>query len=241
MRKLEPMVIGESESYLAFSKPSGMLTLPDRHDAERDSLRGWIQKKYGEVWVVHRLDKDTSGLILLAKNEAAHKYFSQLFETRMITKMYKGIVMGKPLHEKGQINQPIAEHPAKNGTMVIHAKGKNSITDYQVVKSWNKYSLLNFDLKTGRTHQIRVHCKHVGHPIVCDPFYGDGKPVLLSDFKKKFNLSKDVEQETPLLSRLGLHAFSLSFTDEKGNPVYLEAPLPKDMSALVSQLDKNKV
>jgi 23S rRNA pseudouridine1911/1915/1917 synthase len=99
---------------------------------------------------------------------------------------------------------------------------------------------MQFDLHTGRTHQIRVHCKHIGHPIACDPLYGDGKPVLLSSFKKKFKLSKEEENETPILNRLALHSFSLSFTDRQGNPVTLEAPLPKDMRALIQQLDKIK-
>jgi 23S rRNA pseudouridine955/2504/2580 synthase/23S rRNA pseudouridine1911/1915/1917 synthase len=98
--------------------------------------------------------------------------------------------------------------------------------------------LLEFDLHTGRTHQIRVHCKHIGHPIACDPFYGDGKPILLSSIKKKYKLSKDEEEERPILNRLGLHSFSLSFTDRQGSLVTMEAPLPKDMEALIKQLDK---
>jgi 23S rRNA pseudouridine955/2504/2580 synthase/23S rRNA pseudouridine1911/1915/1917 synthase len=102
------------------------------------------------------------------------------------------------------------------------------------------YSLLEFDLHTGRMHQIRVHCKYLGHPIACDPLYGDGKPVLLSSVKKKFKLSKKEEEETPLLNRLALHSFRLSFTNRTGEHVVLEAPLPKDLHAMMQQLDKHK-
>lgn len=239
MRKNDPIVLAETEDYIAISKPSGMLTLPDRHDGLLQSLRGWMEKHYGKIWVVHRLDKDTSGLILFARNEEAHKFFSQLFEERNIQKTYLGLVMGKPIHTEGIIEAPLSEHPSKNGTMVVYAKGKPSRTDYRVVKSWNSYSLLEFDLHTGRTHQIRVHCKSIGHPIACDPLYGDGKPVLLSSVKKKFKLSKNEEEEKPLFNRLALHSSGLCFTDRNGQEVILNAPLPKDMLALIQQLDKH--
>ena len=239
MRKTAPVILAETEDYIAINKPSGMLTLPDRHDAEAESLRGWVQHKFGKTWVIHRLDKDTSGLILFAKNEDAHKYFSGLFESRNVQKSYLGMVTGKPLHPSGTIDAPIAEHPAKNGTMVVYKNGKPSLTGYKVVQTWQKFSLLEFDLHTGRTHQIRVHCKHIGHPIVCDPLYGDGKAVLLSSIKKKFKLSKDQENEHPILDRLGLHSFSLSFSNREGIHETIEAPLPKDMEALIKQLDKN--
>jgi 23S rRNA pseudouridine955/2504/2580 synthase/23S rRNA pseudouridine1911/1915/1917 synthase len=239
MRKEAPSIIAETEDYIAISKPSGMLTLPDRHDAELESLRGWMQQQFGKIWVIHRLDKDTSGMILFAKNEDAHKYYSKLFENREVKKIYQGIVIGKPVQDNGTIDAPITEHPSKNGTMVVFKKGKASHTNYSVLKSWNQFSLLEFDLLTGRTHQIRVHCKHLGNPIACDPFYGDGKPVLLSSIKKKFKLSKKEEDETPILNRLALHSFSLSFIDQKGKTTTLEAPLPKDIRALMQQMDKN--
>ncbi len=240
MRKEAPTIVAETKDYIAISKPSGMLTLPDRHDAELESLRGWMNQQFGQIWVIHRLDKDTSGLILFAKNEASHKYFSKLFENREVKKIYQGIVLGKPVHESGIIEVAIGEHPAKNGTMVVLKKGKACRTDFKILQSWNQYSLLEFDLHTGRTHQIRVHCKHLGNPLACDPFYGDGKPVLLSTIKKKFKLSKQDESETPILNRLALHSFSLSFTDPQGLSITLEAPLPKDMRALIQQLNKNK-
>ncbi len=130
------------------------------------------------------------------------------------------------------------EHPGKKGVMIVHKKGKAAVTDYEVLEEFGKFSLLKFQIHTGRTHQIRVHMQHVGHPIVCDELYGDATPVLVSSFKHRFNLSKKEDEERPILSRLGLHAERLQFTDESGTKYNLEAPLPKDMKALLQQLRK---
>jgi 23S rRNA pseudouridine1911/1915/1917 synthase len=239
MRKLPFDILFENDDIVAVSKPSGMLTLPDRHDGELQSLRGILQSAYEQIFVVHRIDKDTSGLILFAKNETTHKYLSQLFENRGIEKYYLGLVHGKPIPNSGSIKEPIMEHPAQNGTMIVNKRGKFSHTDYTVLKELGKYSLVEFNIHTGRTHQIRVHSKHIGNPIVCDPLYGDGKPVLLSSIKKKFKLSKDEEEEKPILSRLALHAYKLVFKDQKGEQITIEAPLHKDMRVLITQLEKN--
>ena len=101
------------------------------------------------------------------------------------------------------------------------------------------FSLLQFQLHTGRTHQIRVHCQNIGHPLACDELYGDGKPVLLSSIKKKYKLSKHDEEERPMLNRLALHSYRLKFTDADGKIIDLEAELPKDIRALLKQLKKN--
>lgn len=113
MRILQPQLVAETEDYIAINKPSGMLTLPDRHDAEKTSLKGWVLERYPEAMVVHRLDKETSGLLLFPRCPAAHQYFSQLFESRNIRKIYKALIAGKPLEATGSIDAPIAEHPAK--------------------------------------------------------------------------------------------------------------------------------
>lgn len=238
MHKPAIEILFENNDLIAVNKPAGMLTLPDRHDTELQSLRGLLQQKFGEIFVIHRLDKDTSGAIVFAKHEVAHKYMSALFEGRDIQKKYVGIVHGTPYPAEGSITEPIAEHPVKKGTMTVHHKGKPSHTDYQVLESFQKFSFLQFIIHTGRTHQIRVHCKHIGHPIVCDPVYGDGKPVLVSSFRKKYHLSKNEEEERPILSRLALHAHQLSFKDLNGELLTIEAPLPKDMRALLQQLRK---
>ena len=237
--KLDQLIIQETNDWVAINKPSGLLSIPDREGKEI-SLKILLKEKYGNIFTVHRLDKDTSGLIIFAKNETAHKFLSQQFEARQTQKIYVGLVPGTLPEAEGSIDAPIAEHPAQNGTMIVHRKGKEALTDFKVLESFGIYSLVQFRIHTGRTHQIRVHMKDLGYPIVCDTLYGDGKPVLVSSLKSKLKLSKDAEEERPILGRLALHSFQLQFTGMEGEAVMLEAPLPKDMRATLQQLQKRK-
>lgn len=215
-----------------------MLAIPDREQTSK-SLKEMLIEKYGNIFTVHRIDKDTSGLILFAKNEATHKFLSSLFEDRKIDKYYLGVVMGLPAVNSGLIEAPISENPLYKGTMVVHRNGKSSSTGYEVLESNRHFSLVSFQLHTGRTHQIRVHAKHIGHPLACDPIYGDGKPVLLSSVKKNYKLSKHEDEERPIISRLALHSHKLVFNDEKGERHELIAEIPKEFRALMQQLRKN--
>jgi len=233
-------IIFENDDFIAVNKEPGMLTIPDRHDDTQMSLYKILNQQYGKIFIVHRLDRDTSGLILFAKNESTHKYLSQLFEQRNIEKKYLGIVRGSMPDKKGTVNEPIAEHPLKKGVMTISKKGKPSLTNYEVLEDYGIYSLIQFEIQSGRTHQIRVHTKSLGHPIICDSVYGDGKEILLSSFKKKYKLSQHDLEERPIISRLALHSHSLKFTDIHQKDLFIEAPLPKDMKALLQQLKKNR-
>ena len=236
--KISEHVLFENEAFIAINKPSGVLTIPDRAGAEL-SLKNILKQHYGNIFTVHRLDRDTSGVVVFAKAEETHKQLSKAFESRDVQKYYLGLVLGVPAPPSGTVDAAIGEHPVKKGLMTIHKKGKASVTDYEVLENFRFFSWMRFQIHTGRTHQIRVHMKHLGHPIVCDPLYGDGKPVLLSTIKKKtYNLSKTEESERPLLSRLALHAWQLQFT--LNNETYhIEAPLPKDLKAVLQQLQKN--
>lgn len=237
MLNIDEYIIQEDKDLVAINKPSGLLTIPGREGKEI-SLKQILKNKYGEIFTVHRLDKGTSGIMVFAKNEITHKYLSQQFENRETKKIYTGLVLGSPTEKKGMINEPIAEHPFKKGMMAVYKKGKESSTEYELIESFRLFSWMQFRILTGRTHQIRVHMKHIGHPIVCDELYGDGKPVYLSSIKRKnFNLSKNEESEKPILSRLALHSAQLKF--QLFNKYYfLEAPLPKDLRALLNQLNK---
>jgi 23S rRNA pseudouridine1911/1915/1917 synthase len=233
----KPDIIFENEDFVAISKPAGLLSIPDREGKE-PSLKSWLKEKYGSIFTVHRLDRDTSGVIVFAKNEDSHKYLSMAFEERTMEKIYAGIVQGSLAQQKGSIDAPLMEHPARKGVMIVNKKGKASLTDYEVKEDLGLYSLVQFHLHTGRTHQIRVHMQSLGHPIVCDELYGDARPVLISSFKKNFRLSRSEEEEKPILQRLALHSQLLHFKDGKGVYHTLEAPLPKDMRAMLQQLRK---
>lgn len=229
-------IIFENDQFIAINKPAGLLSIPDRLGQEI-SLKQLLKERYGNIYTIHRLDKDTSGIIVFAKDEDTHKQLSQLFEGREVEKYYVGLVQGIPMNSNGSIDAAIMEHPGKTAKMITHAKGKASLTDYEVLESFRLYSWVRFHIHTGRTHQIRVHMQHMGHSIVCDDIYGDPKPVLLSALKKKFKLSKTAEEEKPLLSRLALHSHLLKF-DLDGKRYELEAEVPKDLRAALQQLRK---
>ena len=229
-------IIFENEYFVAIHKPSGLLSIPDRMGKEL-SLKDLLKDKYGNIYTVHRLDKDTSGVIVFAKDEDTHRTLSQLFEAREVQKIYHGLVYGIPVHSTGTVDVPIFPHPGKNGLMVTGHKGKPAITDYTVLESLGKYAWMQFQIHTGRTHQIRLHMKYLGHSIVGDALYGNPAPLLLSTIKKNFKLAKAADEEKPLLNRLALHASELSFNWHQ-QPIQLVAPLPKDLRAVLQQLHK---
>ncbi|HUQ64707.1 MAG TPA: RNA pseudouridine synthase [Flavitalea sp.] len=232
-------IVFENSDFVVVDKPSGLLSIPDREGDEL-SLKRLLKDKYGEIFTVHRLDKDTSGIIVFAKNEETHRFLSQSFEDRTVEKYYQGIIKGTLPEKEKTIDAPIAQNSVKKTQMLIHKRGKESVTDYRVLEEMGKFTLVEFRIHTGRTHQIRVHMQYAGHPIVCDDLYGDGQPVLLSSIKKNYNLSKNELEERPLFSRLALHAQRLKFADKAGNQFEFKADIPKDMRAFLQQLRKLK-
>ena len=230
----------EDEEYVIVNKPAGLLVIPDRFDHAQASLNKLLEAELGHpVYVVHRLDRNTSGTIVFAKNDVAHKYMSMLFQEHRVGKFYAGIVKGVVQPAQGRIEAPLAKHPTIGGKMVVSKSGKESVTDYRVAEQWQQFALMQFQIHTGRTHQIRVHMQHLGHPIVADDLYGDGKPFLLSAIKRKYKPSVTADgEERPLLSRIALHAYRLTFAAPDGREITAEAPLPKDMAACVAQLNK---
>src|ERR1700722_9127463 len=234
-----PSILFENDDFIALDKPAGLLSIPDRQGKE-PSLKSQLRARYGNIFTVPRLDRDTSGAIIFAKNEATHKYLSKIFEERSVEKIYQGLVLGTPPKEKDSIDLPIMEHPTKPGVMVINRRGKASLTDCELLETIGPYSLLQFRIHTGRTHQIRIHMHSIGNPIAGDDLYGDGKPIFLSSIKRNFKRSKTEEAERPLPARPALPSQRLHFTDANGEPYTIEAPLPKDLRALVQQLRKWK-
>lgn len=231
-------IIFQNDQLIAINKPAGMLSIPDRKQSE-PSLKDLLIKEFGSIYTVHRLDRETSGVIVFAKNEEAHKELSRLFEGREVAKYYNGLVHGVPYPAEGTIEEPIAEHFSKNGKMMTSAKGKISVTDYETLESFGICSWMKFQIHTGRTHQIRVHMQHLGNLVVCDDLYGDGQPVYISKLKRNYHLSKKEDEEQPILKRLALHSALLKFIFN-GEQFSFEATLPKDLRALLQQLRKWK-
>jgi 23S rRNA pseudouridine955/2504/2580 synthase/23S rRNA pseudouridine1911/1915/1917 synthase len=229
-------IIFENDHLIAINKSSGLLSIPDREGKEV-ALKNILQEKYDKIFTVHRLDRSTSGVIVFARDEQTHKQLSQLFEERQTEKIYFGLVHGNLEPLQGRIEEPIMQHPSGYSKMLVHAKGKPSLTEYDVIESFKLFTWVKFKIYTGRTHQIRVHAQYIGHSIVCDELYGSAEPIYISSLKRNYKLSNKEEAERPILSRPALHSASLGFT--LNNEVYFfEAPLPKDLKALLQQLRK---
>ena len=232
-------VIYADDDIIAVNKRSGLLIAADRYDADAPRLDVSVEKEFGRVFAVHRIDKDTSGIVVYARNEEAHRNISMQFEKREVQKIYHCLVNGHPLWTDLHVDiKLLPDGDARHRTIVNKKTGKPSVTDFHLIGSCGPYSWIEARPHTGRTHQIRAHLKESGFCIVCDPLYsGNQKPVRLSDIKRKWN--GDELEEKPLLSRLALHAYSLKITHPKTmEPMTFIAPYPRDMEAVRKQLAK---
>ncbi len=234
-------IIYEDEDFVVLNKPAGLLTIPDRFSRAIPNLYDILTERYGKIFVVHRLDKETSGVICFAKNEESYSDLSEKFEEHDVNKVYLALITGHLRNREGRIDIPISENLKYPGTMKVdYESGKRSITEYKVLEGFENFSLLEVRPLTGRMHQIRVHFKAIGHPLAIDPIYGNRREIFLSEIKKKYK-PKGGEVEKPLMSRLTLHALKLGFFHfRKKEYVEFEAKLPKDFESLLKQLRKYK-
>ncbi|MGY8986794.1 MAG: RluA family pseudouridine synthase [Sphingomonadales bacterium] len=174
-------VIHEDPNFLVINKPSGLLSVPGKTDALRDCLEWRAQKIYGSVKAVHRLDMDTSGLILISLSPNAHANLSKQFEDRLVKKVYIARVFGLVMEDKGEINLPLAcDWPNRPIQKVDYKLGKPALTYFKVLKKEKKTSLMEFSPQTGRSHQLRVHASSMGHPIIGDKFYATGEALTMA-------------------------------------------------------------
>jgi len=237
--KPDPPILFEDEYILVINKPAGLLSAPDRHDPERPHVRTVLEPAFGELYLVHRLDRDTSGLMVLARSPGTQSLLAQQFEHRRVKKLYWALVEGSPQPEEGEVAKPLAPHPGKPGHMIVSAKGKEAVSRYRLVESFSIASLLEVEILTGRTHQIRVHLQAIGNPLLVDSFYGRRSAFRLSELKGRRYRPNRQGQERPLLARQSLHARQLQLVHPKaGSPLHLEADLPKDLRATLQQLRK---
>ena len=193
-----------------------------------------------KIFIVHRIDRDTSGLVVFAKDSETHKTLSAAFENRSIKKLYIAAAQGRPSWKETVCDLPLVPNGNKqHHTIIDRYQGKKSVTAFRLLYTAGNYSVVEAMPQTGRTHQIRVHLASLGHPVICDELYGNAKPLYLS--KVKPNWRGNPEDERPLLARLGLHAAQLCIPGYAGLPeagLELKAPLPRDMTAVVRQFEK---
>lgn len=232
-------LVFEDQDLLIINKPAQFLTIPDRHDPDKPNLYHVLQDLYGQVFVVHRLDFETSGIICFAKNEQAHRHLSQQFSKHSVIKTYRAFITGLPVQPEGDIRLPIGEDPHRRGSMRVDYRfGKPAHSRYRIVEEFRHYSLVEVDIFTGRTHQIRVHLQAIGHPLLVDPLYGKQSAFYVSSIKPKYK-TKKFEEEAPLLARTTLHAHSLTLLHPSREcEMSYSVPFPKDLNALHNVLRK---
>jgi 23S rRNA pseudouridine1911/1915/1917 synthase len=231
-------IIFEDDQIIVVNKPAELLTIPDRHDDTKPSLYAQLNQKYGKVFIVHRLDRETSGILVFAKNEAAHRHLSMQFENHETSKIYLALLDGVLHQQEGEIDKPIAPHSSVKGKMVIAKRGKDSLTRYKVVEQFKHFTLVEANILTGRTHQIRVHFLSLGYPLAVDVLYGKRSELYLSQIKKKIKIGK-FDEERPIMIRTTLHAYQLCFKHPLSmEPLVFTSEIPKDFAALLNQLRK---
>ena len=228
-------IIYEDSDIIVINKPSGMVVHPAPGN-ESGTLVNALLYHCGDTLsgingvirpgIVHRIDKDTSGLLVVAKNDDAHIFLSSLLKDHGIKRTYHAIIIGHLKEQSGTVNAPIARHPVDRKKMAVVAGGREAITHYEVIEEYTGYSYIKLNLETGRTHQIRVHMSYKGHPIIGDTVYGGGKTQF-----EKVNAS--------LLDGQILHARELSFPHPRTKEImHFECELPSNFSTLLERLRK---
>jgi 23S rRNA pseudouridine1911/1915/1917 synthase len=239
-------IVYEDDALLVIDKAAGMVVHPavgNRHDTlvqailhHRPTLRGGDPLRPG---IVHRLDKDTSGLLVVAKNEAVHAALSEALQKRQIHRQYLAVVWGRPRASEGTIEGAIGRHPVDRKRMaVVERGGKAARTHYKVVEEYAYASLLHIRLDTGRTHQIRVHLLSIQHPVFGDPVY-QGRNSCLTRLQAELRV--DAREALKSLSRQALHASRLSFQHPlSGRAIDVESPsLPEDIETLLARMRRS--
>jgi 23S rRNA pseudouridine1911/1915/1917 synthase len=225
-------IVYEDENLLVINKPSGISMHKTHQNDQHQTIADLLIEQYPALknvgedplrpGIVHRLDKETSGVVMIAKNNQTFSYLKGLFQNRTITKQYIALVYGHPAQSEGVITAPLGKIGTKQTTQIQGKKTlveRDAITEYTTLKTFKEYSLLEVSPKTGRTHQIRIHLKSIGHPIVGDPLYAPRKKSIPEG-----------------LNRLFLHAQRLSFTTPAGKSLVLEVDPPEDLQKTLSEL-----
>jgi len=238
-------VLFEDDSLVVINKPAGMVVHPARGhwSGTLTSALAYRFQSLSDVGgptrpgIVHRLDRDTSGVIVIAKNNAAHLNLGQQFHDRMVSKEYFAITAGRLDRDRDEIDAAIGRHPYQRDKMAIrdgHVTSKPALTFYEVISRYGRFTQVRLRPRTGRTHQLRVHLSHLGCPILCDRLYAGHSEIGRSELVGKARQP----DEPPLLQRQALHAWRLGFTHpQSGQAMFFEAPLPDDLQYVIEVLD----
>lgn len=241
-----PEVLYEDEDVLAIAKEPGIAVESERWFPDRPtvaaSLLAWAEAQAGRgvfrPRLAHRIDKDTSGVLLAAKHLEAERALRMAFEQRRVQKSYFALVEGEFPDDVVRIEHPLGPDRRQSGRTIVSSEGKEARTDVRLERAFRGYSLVEARPHTGRTHQIRVHLAAEGFPLAVDPMYGRRKALRLSEIKADYR-SKPGREERPLIGRLTLHARSIALgPDVLGRAIEVEAPLPKDFERVLKQLAK---
>jgi len=245
MPKPKIEIIYADSDVLVVNKPSGVSVTRDRTGAVEltDLLANQLgPETAGNLRLVHRLDKLTSGVMLLALNKDTQSQFTSFFENKLVRKTYLAIVTGAAIEGEGIIDAPLARNRKNTNLMMIaKKKGKQALTKWRLLADFGLAALLAVQPVTGRTHQIRLHLPSAGLALAIDPVYGSSRPLYLSDFKADYRLGK-LKEEKPLIERLTLHAYQLQLLEPPaGKPDCFVAALDKKFKAAIKMLTKHNL
>jgi 23S rRNA pseudouridine955/2504/2580 synthase len=235
LNTIEESILWQDKDLLLIAKPPGVSTLFDR--SVPHNILDLVRTTVPDAQVCHRLDKDTSGVLAIAKNPEAYRHMSLQFEHRTVNKVYHAVVDGLHHFENTAVSLPLLK--MNNGTVRISKReGKEAITYFETEQTYRHHTLVKCRPVTGRMHQIRVHVASLGAPITGDELYG-GRLFYLSQIKRNYHQKKN-DTEKPMMERMALHAFSIEFEDLAGVRHTVNCPYPKDMTALLRQLALNR-
>jgi 23S rRNA pseudouridine955/2504/2580 synthase len=227
------LVLFQNQDYVLINKPPFMATLEDR--TEPVNVLALARISEPDAQVCHRLDKDTSGVLAIARHPEAYRHLSLQFEHREVKKIYHAVADG--VHDFQDVIVKKSILKLNDGTVKLSSQGKSAETAFSTMRVFSRHSLIECRPVTGRMHQIRIHLASLKAPITGDEVYG-GKPFLVSSVKRRFRVKKDTDEQ-PLIKRMALHAHSLEFIGLDGQVILAQAPYPKDFAALIKQLSAN--